>query len=247
LSDDLIRLERLTLDLWPARERTTLDGWTLTAGEGRVHRTNAVWPLGWTGNDVDHAIDRVEAWYAARGLPPAFKIVEGAHHPPGLVDRLAARDYAPGRATLVMTAPVAGFLRPRRTPVQLDDRPGAAMRQVFAASSADPVDRDERLSILARVPQPAAFASVEADGEPVACGLGAVRDGHLLVAAMRTHPDHRRRGHAAAILATLADWAMRQGAATLFLQVEELNDAARALYGPPGMAVGRYATWKRNS
>jgi N-acetylglutamate synthase len=248
LSDDVIRrYEHLTLELWPAAERTTRHGWVLTAGLGRVHRTNAVWPLVFDGADLEAAIDDVEDWYRARGLPPAFKIVEDHCSPDDLVARLRARGYRADSVSLIMTAPTAAYVTRDPSPgrVRLDPAPGRAMHEVFAVSSKDATDRDERLSILARVPQPARFAAVEMDGQPVACGMGAARDGVLLVAAMRTHPDHRRQGHARAILDALARFGVAEGASTMLLQVEEQNPPARALYEPAARPLARYATWSR--
>jgi GNAT superfamily N-acetyltransferase len=240
---DIRRYEALTLDLWPAAERAMQGGWVLTAGMGRVHRTNAVWPLAFTGADIEAAINAAEIWYRARNLTPAFRIVEGATAPVDLADRLARRGYRASSLSLVMTAPVTGFITGTGAGVRLDPAPGEAMRAVFAASAKDDTDRDERLSILARVPQPARFAAVEVEGTPVACGMGAVRGDVVLVAAMRTHPGHRRKGHARAVLDALCAWASGQGARTVLLQVEEDNPPARALYEPVARPLARYATW----
>ena len=246
MSDPAIRrFEDLTLDLWPAAERAMLHGWTLTAGMGRVHRTNAVWPLAFSGPDPEQAIDAVEQWYGDRHLQPAFKIVEHHAAPSDLPERLARRGYGPSAFSLIMVAATDDMIGVPSAHVRLDPQPGDALRAVFAAAAKDDIDRDERLSILARVPQPARFASIRVDATPVACGMGAVRDGVLLLAAMRTHPGWRRQGHARAILSALATFGRSQAASTVLLQVEEDNPPARALYEPAARPVARYATWSR--
>ena len=50
-------------------------------------------------------------------------------------------------------------------------------------------------------------------------------------------PGHRRRGLATAVTATLAGRAAAHGAGHLYLQVEDGNDAARALYQRIGFAA----------
>lgn len=51
---------------------------------------------------------------------------------------------------------------------------------------------------------------------------------------MRTRPEHRRKGYAARILASIATWGRAQGASRIFLQVEDDNAPARALYARAG-------------
>jgi ribosomal protein S18 acetylase RimI-like enzyme len=52
--------------------------------------------------------------------------------------------------------------------------------------------------------------------------------------AVEVHPSHRRAGLATAITAALAAAAQSHGATCLYLQVEEANQPARALYARAG-------------
>mgnify|MGYP006969452270 CR=1 FL=1 len=63
-------IERATIRTWPAAVTCEHDGWSYLAAGGVTGRVNAVWPLDWKGADVEAAIDRAEAWYEARNLPP---------------------------------------------------------------------------------------------------------------------------------------------------------------------------------
>lgn len=61
---------------------------------------------------------------------------------------------------------------------------------------------------------------------------------------LATHPAHRRQGLAGAVLASIIASARDQGATTLFLEVAEPNEAARALYAVAGFAeTGRRAQY----
>ena len=79
-----------------------------------------------------------------------------------------------------------------------------------------------------------AFASIRRGGGTVAIGRVAVAAGWGGLTAVEVHPGYRRSGLATAITAALAGAAAGQGAASLYLQVEEDNEAARALYARCG-------------
>lgn len=60
------------------------------------------------------------------------------------------------------------------------------------------------------------------------------------VLTIATAPEHRRKGLARAVLAQAETAAQALGAAVIFLEVAEDNDAARALYAQAGYAqIGR--------
>jgi ribosomal-protein-alanine N-acetyltransferase len=60
------------------------------------------------------------------------------------------------------------------------------------------------------------------------------------ILTIATAPDQRRKGHAAQILSQAEASAQKLGAATIFLEVAEDNDAAISLYSKAGYAqVGR--------
>ena len=108
-------LEPIAARGWPAAESAELGGWRLHASAGQSGRINTCWPLDAPDRDIDAAIVAAEAWYAARGFAPRFKIVEGCSHPPDLDERLAARGYGPRTPTLTMVGPLAGEVDPDAT------------------------------------------------------------------------------------------------------------------------------------
>jgi N-acetylglutamate synthase len=81
-----------------------------------------------------------------------------------------------------------------------------------------------------------AFASVVAGGQTVAVGRVSVACGWAGITAVDVDPRFRRRGLGATVTRALAAEAARQGAGRVFLQVEEDNLAARALYARSGFA-----------
>ncbi len=71
-------------------------------------------------------------------------------------------------------------------------------------------------------------------GEARAFLLGRVAADEAEVLTLATHPEHRRRGLAAALLDAFHAEAVARGAATAFLEVAEDNAPARALYAAAG-------------
>src|SRR5271170_6827471 len=93
---------------WPAAESAELGGWRLYASAGHSGRINTCWALEPPDRHVDAAIAAAEAWYAARGLPPKFKIVEADEASLDLIARLRRRGYVSDTPTLTMTGPLVG-------------------------------------------------------------------------------------------------------------------------------------------
>lgn len=236
-----LAVERATILAWPAAETGEHDGWFLLAGSGVTGRVNAVWPLEWRGRNVEAAIDLAESWYAARGMPPRFKLTDGAFAPSNLPEMLAVRGYAPAKPTLIMTRSL-GDTSTAFSEVSLSPTMPRAFEQALIDSTPDPAELDERRAIALRAPAPAVFA-VRQDA---AIGMSAIGAGFAGIFLMRTVPAARRQGHARHILRALLAWAREHGAREAFLQVDSGNAPAIALYEREGFAtLTAYRFWRR--
>ena len=91
------------------------------------------------------------------------------------------------------------------------------------------------LTLLTSAPWQA-FASVRASGKVIAIGRVAVAGGWAGITAVEVDPLHRRQGLATVVTGALAGAAASRGVHGLYLQVEDINAAARALYGQIGFA-----------
>jgi GNAT superfamily N-acetyltransferase len=235
-------LERVMAEHWRPLERLDLGTWRLRASEGFTGRGNSALALGEPG--VPDPIERVERFYAERGLPA---VVAVAHPADGLgagvplIDDLAARGWSVRTPTVVMTAatddlPGAGEVPlPAGLHVESGGEPDAAWLARYHYQGRPDVPPAGRRILVSADEQ--VFLRVLDGGETVAIARGSLSPGWAGVTAVETAPSHRRRGLGARLLAEVADWARDRGAASTYLQVQGDNSGARALYEGAGFTV----------
>jgi GNAT superfamily N-acetyltransferase len=240
-------IERATIATWPAAETIEHNGWLFLAASGVTGRVNAVWPLEWLGGDIEAAIDDAERWYAARKLPPRFKLTDDAFAPNDLPARLSSRGYTNATPTLIMTRPLTGAIA-SFDKVAINPRMNEMFDRALIESTPKPEELEERRSIAARAPSPAAFAARADGARPLAVGMSAMAGELAGAFLMRTVPEARRQGHARHILRALLAWARERGAQHAFLQVEANNAPAIALYEAEGFTtLTTYCYWRKAS
>lgn len=244
---DIRALEELTLNTSPAIHQALCDGWVLRASGTDTRRANSATALAASLLDPDEAIERIEAWYARHGQHPIFRLTE-AFAPPGFDDALAQRGYTHEVRTLVM---VLDLTRDLARDVKLasgaqiierDPEAGLADLHELKHSSDEAEARDRDRQALWHGPQ--VFASLKTINGLACTGLARLDNGHVGIFNMRTAHRARRKGYAATLIAYLLTWGQANGATRAFLQVDEANTAAVALYRGFGF-VERYAYWHR--
>jgi GNAT superfamily N-acetyltransferase len=230
---DVIALELAADQAWPAPVRARLGGWILRAAQNWTGRANAALAVGDPDRTLEEAIDAVQHWYAARGQRPMINTPMPLAAPVNAA--LDARGWTARPLVLVQTCAVqnlaaadpAGADLP---PVELADSPTDAWYAMVAAHKGGlPATAKQ---IITGVPE-VVFASVQdAAGGLLAVGRGAITgpDRWLGVSLVQTAPAARRRGLGRHVVRALAGWAAQHGAARAYLQVEEGNTGAVALY-----------------
>jgi ribosomal protein S18 acetylase RimI-like enzyme len=214
-------------------------GWLLRAAGGFTGRANSALATGDPGMPLADAVGEVCRWYTVRGLPALVSVAYPIGDPDAdPVDRFLAGRGWPVRsgAATVMTAAsadVADAAADAAATVRVDlaAEPDEAWlgRYRFRGQPLPPIAR--RLLLSAPWQR---FASAREEGRTIAVGRVAVADGWAGLTAVEVDPAHRRRGLGHAITGALAAAAVQRGAANLYLQVENDNTAARALYRQAG-------------
>jgi ribosomal protein S18 acetylase RimI-like enzyme len=239
-------IERATAAAVSPQAMEDVGGWLLAFDSGSVNRARSAVPLQHVAvPDAAALIERIEARYAAWGLPAQFRLALSPCFDALRVE-LRRRGYRAEQPTQVQLAPVSVVRAVSAARAEVDAAPDAAWAALFMGEGFDPVDGASRVAALGRAPG-SLYASVREAGRTVAAGAAAFSHGWVSVHGMRTAPAWRGRGLAGRILAALADAALAKGMARCFLQVEAGNVAAEALYRRAGFATAwSYVYWRRN-
>ena len=233
----VVALERAADEAWPAPTRGRLGDWLLRSAEGWTGRANSALPIGDPDRPLAAAVDAVERWYADLGQPALINTPLPLAAPVGA--ELDARGWGARPPTLVQTAPLPslastagggqgggwGGARASSWP----PRPATTWLAIAAGRKGGLPDAARH--VLTAVDQ-VRFAHVYADGALVAVGRGTVTgQGRWLgLSLIEVLPAARRQGLARRVIHELANWGASSGATHAFLQVEQRNTAAVALY-----------------
>jgi N-acetylglutamate synthase len=231
-------LEEAAAGGWRAPEESRLGGWLLRAGAGFTGRANSALATGDPGMPLAGAAAEVRRWYGARGLPAMIAVPYPTGDPDASpVDRFVAGlgwRVRSGAVTVMTAAPHAvADQAAAAVHIDLDAEPDDQWLVLyrFRGQPLPPIARQMLLSAPWQ-----RFASVREADRTIAVGRVAVANGWAGITAVEVDPGYRRRGLGRAVTGALAAAAVRRGATGLYLQVEDDNAAARALYRQAGFA-----------
>ncbi|MFI5842156.1 GNAT family N-acetyltransferase [Catenuloplanes sp. NPDC051500] len=209
------RIERIAAASWPAAVAEERDGWLLRHTPGVTRRrNNSALPVGLP------SVPSMEQFYGAVNAP-AIAQISPADQYAELDALLESRGYVLNGETSVLTAATLGS--PSHAVTRHDD--SSEWERLFASIAGDVT----ALPVISRIAAPAAVFTVQS----AALALAVTVDGWTGVFCMVTRPEHRRRGLATALLAAIAEWAP----GPLYLQVEDTNTVARAVYERAGFTL----------
>ncbi|MEU4399842.1 GNAT family N-acetyltransferase [Micromonospora orduensis] len=232
----VVALERAADEAWPAPTRGRLGDWLLRSAEGWTGRANSALPVGDPDRPLPAAVDAVERWYAEQGQPAMINTPLPLAAPVGA--ELDDRGWGSRPPTLVQTVPLP-LAGPTATSVAVELATAPSEEWLAIAAGRKGGLPDAARHVLTAVEQ-VRFAHVYADGTLVATGRGTVTgEGRrwLGLSLIEVVPAARRQGLARRVIHALADWGVSAGATHAFLQVEQRNTAAVALYRTLGFTT----------
>ncbi|MEU1809997.1 GNAT family N-acetyltransferase [Micromonospora aurantiaca (nom. illeg.)] len=237
----VVALELAADEAWPAPVRGRLGDWRLRWADGWTGRANSALPVGDPDRPLPAALDAVQRWYAERGGPALVNTPLPLAAPVGA--ELDTRGWTSRPPVLVQTVPLrtltvpppatppptAGPLPADAPPVTLVDAPADDWLVIAAGRKGGLPDAARQ--VLTGAPR-VRFAELREGGRLLAVGRGTVTGAGrwLGVSLLETVPEARRRGLAATVVRALAGWGAAEGATHAFLQVEQSNTGAVALY-----------------
>jgi GNAT superfamily N-acetyltransferase len=231
---EILELARIGRLGWRAAHRAELDGWLLSADHGWTGRANSVLPLRMPDRPLDALLDAARSFYTGHGLPLQLQLPLPAR---GLLDdELAARGWSRQRTAVVLTRRLSGpnaELAPEAAgpPVDLAATPDDGWLAGYHYRGGPLPDFGRQLLIRHDT---VTFASIRLAGRTVAIARGCLDEGWLGISSVEVAADHRRQGLATRMIGRLAGWATALGAQRCYLQVDEYNEPALALYARLG-------------
>lgn len=237
---DVVALELAANEAWPAPMQARLGSWILRSAGSWTGRANSALAVGDPDRTLEAAIDAVVDWYAARSQPALINAPMPLAAPVSAA--LDDRGWTARPLTLVQTALLPALLAdapngPETPPVELADAPSEDWFAMVAEHKG-PLPATAR-RVLTAVPETVYAQIRDAGGDLLAVARGTVTGPQRWhgISLLQTAPDVRRRGLARQILRAMAGWAAQRGATRAYLQVEERNTAAVALYQRLGFAT----------
>jgi N-acetylglutamate synthase len=245
--DTVEHIEYATIAAVSPQQVHALPGWLLPMDDGTVGRAKSAVPLSHHASNADAGqVPIIEQQYLQHGLQACFRLPNVPSFD-AMRQTLLGKGYRAEQPTLVQLGTAATMRQvTQHSPAQVDDAPDAYWEAVFLGEGFDPVDGASRVKTLAKAPG-SVFASVRpADaGHALAAGAGAFSHGWGSVHGMRTAAAHRGQGLAGRVLAGLAIAAQQRGFDKIFLQVEQANTSAQALYRRAGFTTAwAYVYWR---
>jgi GNAT superfamily N-acetyltransferase len=234
-------LQRIAARGWRALEVAPLGDWLLRASGGFTGRGNSALVTGEPGIDLGDAVDRIEGWYGARGLPARIQLPD-----PGQVLRLPSlldeRGWSPSPPSHVMTGEAGAVLRGSRrdmADVHMHDAPDDAWLACYRQDTPDrSTDGLPAAAVaLLRNHDSAVFASVRDGDRCIAIARAAVDDRWAGLYCVEVDPERRGEGLGTTVSLAALRWSVAQGARRVYLQVVADNKPAVDLYARLGFAV----------
>jgi len=229
--EDVTFLEELNFNAWPALETLSYDGWIMRRTGGASRRVNSVNCLSPGTLPLSEKIAMAERTYETWRRPVIFRLTPLAEE--ALEPLLIARGYRLDAPTFVQLADAVAH--PVAAEVQVFARPDA--RWIEAAVALRGIEGDEAAIFKAQheaIRIETRWVLIAKDREPLAVGAAAIENGWAGLHGIYVSSNARRRGTARQISQALIGLTHASGARRVWLQVEQGNAPAIALYAGLG-------------
>lgn len=232
-------LQAIAATGWGCTERSYIGDWELRAANGHTSRANSALPLGDSGMPLGKTLEAVAEWYAQRGLPPRVQTVDGSPLDQAIAELGHTETERPALRQCAPLPPAWETLKSSTDPLHVAKITTKLPEDYFTAYRRGHGIPEFR-AILTSGDALIAFAVVRGDnGKALSVGRVAIdtATGYAGIAAVATAEHARRRGLARIVLRDLVAFAAEHGAENTYLEVEEENAPARALYTSLGFTT----------
>lgn len=241
------RLEAVGFRAWPAAAVQYDGSWQVRLTGGHASkRLNCVVALDPSDSrDIALRLEKASRKFVSYGRP--LLVRETPLSPKPLIERLQADGWERFESVMVMTCDLGTV----ELPETMDHLPnhdiGRFIDASLALSGDDEASKPGLAEVLSAIRPPSGFFVMENAGAGPLAAMLCVQDNDLAgIMSLLVSADRRRQGLGTEILSAALRWARLRGARTAWLQVEEQNAAARALYERFGFTPAyRYHYWRK--
>lgn len=239
-SNNIIRLEEIALNAFPAITTEFYDGWILRYSNGYTFRGNSVNPIYNSQIELEEKVTYCENKFFEKKLPCVFKMTEAVE--PDLDKVLADKGYEIQKSADIMECFDEDMLNKKAGDnVIVDYNMTDKWLDNFLVlnGTTNDVTKETAKNMLKNIANKVFCASIIEDGKMAACGLGVLEDGKVGLYDIRVLDQYRRRGLATNLCQRIIEEGVKQGAKSAYLQVASNNTGAIKLYEGLGFKKDR--------
>lgn len=231
-------IEELAANSWPAHIQQSLGEWKLRANMNVTKRANSVYTSG-SFPEYREWMDVVEDFYNRRLLLPCFHISEAS--PAELDGILHSRGYRKVFECCTMVALCSEVMARSAETDQFTSEFAveASSEWIYDFMRLEDYSPDRYegyVHIFSAIGPKKVFVSLREQGNLIALGTVVVERGWAGLSNIVVGAQHRGKGAATALLRSLVDWSLCNGAEQLYLQVLKDNSPALSLYQKLGFS-----------
>lgn len=241
----ILKIEKLSINAWPALQTSFYDGWVLRFSQGYTKRANSINPIYSSTIDINTKLKICEKIYFAMGLPVVYKLTETSY-PSNIDDILEADGYDKVDKTSVLTLILADFNNNKIKGLEIEFEFSQDWIDSFAACSNcnEQLTLDVMAKMLKNISGNKICVKMNVNNEIVACGFGVIEDNYVGIFDIIVKPGKRGKGYGKTIMTGILGEAQNQKVEIAYLQVVVGNSIAENLYSKLGFKEV-YQYWYR--
>lgn len=244
MNREILQLEELAINAFPAILTELYDGWILRYSKGYTYRGNSINPLYSSTIDLKDKIKYCESKYFGNGLPCVYKMTEN-------VDRALDISLENQGYTIEKSADIMNFKIDKDVKLQVEEvKISMDMTNEWLEGFLDLNGTTKEsiksiaITILSNIKNPVFCASINEGGLMIACGLGVLENGKIGLYDIHVMEQYRRKGLGTKICKAIINEGIKNDANSAYLQVASLNKKAIQLYSSLGFEKV-YTYWYR--
>lgn len=236
IQSPMVKLEHIMFNAWPCKHQVqkkevvlrSLNGFTKRANSANLFNTN----------NAKQTLALCDAFFKKESIKPVFRI-------PSFIDAsevkqtLLSSQYIEHEPSSVMQLSLANHSNTKQPANELAIHQPLEWLKLSSqlAGELDEASQKAMLFMLATLKEKALLASLNHNGQTVACGLGVLIDGHFGLFNLNTHKNFRQQGFATRLIKLMNLWAANKNGTSSYLQVVNDNHAAMSLYKKLGFTT----------